>query len=391
MSFKDLADKILNYDNAKDLVDKAKVLSEKVNFDDALQFADKVQRVAKRAVDTQVINRIKILKDAVISPYSNGLIRLFAEHQAVIDNLYKDEFENIRKDLMDDVSKAELSKVEFLIKNLLTTIGQPYVYIDFPLLRESMQAKFPIPVEYYDGYRKRPEFVAIYDKYKDFLPDFNQKNERLMSGYVFLPEAIREAIKSKIIFDFGACDGHGSLLYSEVAKYVYSFEPVTEQYENVKVFLNKAGVSDKVSVVNYGVGDSSSSIEFMHLKGASQVATPELIAQYPNAERSTVNITTIDKFVKDNNVEQIGLMKFDIEGYEYNAIAGAIETIKRDKPVLIISLYHSFKDLFEIKDVINNLGLGYKFMFRHIIADDDVVYAVTELMLNEYVLICYVD
>ena len=40
---------------------------------------------------------------------------------------------------------------------------------------------------------------------------------------------------------------------------------------------------------------------------------------------------------------------------------GAIETIKRDKPVLSISIYHTFDDFFNIKPWIENLNLGYKF------------------------------
>ena len=42
-------------------------------------------------------------------------------------------------------------------------------------------------------------------------------------------------------------------------------------------------------------------------------------------------------------------------------LKGAIETIKEQKPVLIISIYHNYSDFFEIKPMIENLNLGYKF------------------------------
>ncbi len=42
-------------------------------------------------------------------------------------------------------------------------------------------------------------------------------------------------------------------------------------------------------------------------------------------------------------------------------LSGAVETIKSQKPMLFISIYHSVEDFFEIKPWIENLDLGYKF------------------------------
>lgn len=50
-----------------------------------------------------------------------------------------------------------------------------------------------------------------------------------------------------------------------------------------------------------------------------------------------------------------------MEGFEQPFLRGAIETIKEQKPVLIISIYHNYSDFFEIKPMIENLNLGYKF------------------------------
>jgi ligand-binding sensor protein len=53
----------------------------------------------------------------------------------------------------------------------------------------------------------------------------------------------------------------------------------------------------------------------------------------------------------------------DIEGFEYFAIKGGLETIKRDKPVLIICVYHTGKDFFEIPPMIQNAVPSYKFKY----------------------------
>ena len=77
-------------------------------------------------------------------------------------------------------------------------------------------------------------------------------------------------------------------------------------------------------------------------------------------QKEKIEITTIDDYVEKNNIE-VGLIKSDIEGAELSLLRGAINTIKQQKPVLVISIYHNTNDFFEIKKLIESLNLGYKF------------------------------
>ena len=77
-----------------------------------------------------------------------------------------------------------------------------------------------------------------------------------------------------------------------------------------------------------------------------------------------IDVISIDEFVEKQQLE-VGLIKLDIEGAEYDTILGAKETIMKQKPLLIISIYHTFKDFFEIKPLIESWGIGYKFEIRH--------------------------
>lgn len=76
------------------------------------------------------------------------------------------------------------------------------------------------------------------------------------------------------------------------------------------------------------------------------------------------NLTTIDDFVRKNNLK-LGYLKLDIEGSEYNAILGGEKSIKEHLPVMSISIYHNFKDFFEIKPLIEKIAPNqYDFYIR---------------------------
>ncbi|HHU71606.1 MAG TPA: FkbM family methyltransferase, partial [Clostridiales bacterium] len=69
---------------------------------------------------------------------------------------------------------------------------------------------------------------------------------------------------------------------------------------------------------------------------------------------------TLDSYVNENNLN-VGLIKVDIEGAEQDFLDGAIETIIQYRPILIISIYHSLDDFFNIKPKLEALNLGYTF------------------------------
>ena len=75
------------------------------------------------------------------------------------------------------------------------------------------------------------------------------------------------------------------------------------------------------------------------------------------------------------------LIKIDAEGEEIAAIDGMLDTIKKYRPVLLVSVYHSLEEFLKIKIKLEKLNIGYKFKLRALNVLD---------ILNEVVLICYV-
>ncbi len=162
--------------------------------------------------------------------------------------------------------------------------------------------------------------------------------------------------KNKAIIDAGAWIGDTALVLAEYTNdKVYAFEPVAENINTMKkvIEINK---KNNIVPVCLALGDENKIIEIDDSKSNSYLS-------FNGNNKIEVNMVTLDKFVEDNNIE-VGLIKTDLEGFEQPFLKGAINTIKKQKPTLIISIYHSYEDLFEIKPMIENWNLGYKFHIK---------------------------
>ncbi|WP_157154595.1 FkbM family methyltransferase [Brachyspira murdochii] len=161
-------------------------------------------------------------------------------------------------------------------------------------------------------------------------------------------------IKDKAIIDAGGFIGDTALILSEYTNdKVYSFEPFLSNLNSMKkniVLNNKSNVEP----VYMALGDQNKEIYI----DDSNVSSGNVLNIKNTGNK--VQMTTLDSFVEKNNIK-VGLIKTDLEGFEQPFLRGALNTIKKQKPVLIISIYHNYSDFFDIKPMIEELDLGYKF------------------------------
>lgn len=75
----------------------------------------------------------------------------------------------------------------------------------------------------------------------------------------------------------------------------------------------------------------------------------------------TVPAAPIDRLVGEMTVDYL---KFDVEGAEAEALEGAAKTIKRDRPAVLLSLYHRPADLFCLPLRLATLCPDYRFYLR---------------------------
>ncbi len=176
---------------------------------------------------------------------------------------------------------------------------------------------------------------------------------------------ILKAEEGDIVLDLGGCYGDTGLYFAhhvgEKGKvYTFEFIPSNKEILNKNLDLNP-NLKDRIQLVENPLWDKSGINVFYKDRGASSQVSFEKSASL-DGETVTVNI---DDFVKDNNLPSVDFIKTDIEGAEPYAINGAIETIKKFKPKLAISIYHGMDDFTGIIDQIDELNLGYKFYIQH--------------------------
>lgn len=73
-----------------------------------------------------------------------------------------------------------------------------------------------------------------------------------------------------------------------------------------------------------------------------------IISKTKTKNQIKVRVIPLDEFVKKENIKRVDFIKMDIEGAEFDTLKGAVKTLKRDKPDLIITIYHKGEHFFEM-------------------------------------------
>lgn len=102
------------------------------------------------------------------------------------------------------------------------------------------------------------------------------------------------------------------------------------------------------------IDDETSSGGF--LEGAAKPLENVIYSEY-GFRKEKVKVVRLDDYIKKLEIAKVDLIKIDVEGAEYMALAGGIELLKRDKPTLLIEV-HSIIAMMKTCELL--LPLGYK-------------------------------
>lgn len=164
-----------------------------------------------------------------------------------------------------------------------------------------------------------------------------------------------DRIRGRDIVDAGGFIGDSALVFSPYTeRKVYSFEPIAENYTNMLKTIELNSLQNVVPI-RCALGAETGTTVFSVDGSASKAATDKDACRKEEAP-----VCCLDEYVEEHGLT-VGLIKTDLEGGEQEFLRGAKKTIKRDRPALIISIYHSTSDFFHIKRMLTAWNLGYSF------------------------------
>ncbi|WP_257927955.1 FkbM family methyltransferase [Campylobacter lari] len=163
-------------------------------------------------------------------------------------------------------------------------------------------------------------------------------------------------IKHLDIIDVGGFIGDSAIIFEQefTEKFVYTFEASEKNY-NLMLKTLKLNQSQRIKPIKKALGSKNETLS-LNISGYSS----SFKYNDHSTENEQVEIVSLDSYIQNNDVN-IGLIKVDIEGFEQEFLKGALHTIKKHKPAMIISIYHNYEDFFEIKNLIDSWNLGYSF------------------------------
>lgn len=151
------------------------------------------------------------------------------------------------------------------------------------------------------------------------------------------------------ILDIGANVGSHTLYWANErkAKMVHAFEPLPYSFEILKKHIELNNLKKKVKIYPYGLSDEVTRTKIskyheMNIGGTS----------FKKQKDGDFEFRSLDSLKLK---EKIDLIKIDVEGAEMEVLQGGIDTIKKNKPVIVI-------ETFDKKDRVDKFlfALGYE-------------------------------
>lgn len=160
------------------------------------------------------------------------------------------------------------------------------------------------------------------------------------SGEQLIPNILQKQLTGPyIIFDVGANTGQYQQLITDKMKgtdyHVHSFEPSPAIFERLT-----SNSKSSVTNWNFGFGEKTESLTLYKDSEESMLSSlytrgKSTYFQNPTQSKEKVELSTIDEFCEKNGIDQISLMKIDVEGHELFVLKGAMNMLQEGRVELI--------------------------------------------------------
>lgn len=231
------------------------------------------------------------------------------------------------------------------------------------------------------------EYSGLFGKLQKYVVEFEEKSividcwsgniawTFLFKQYYFNRNNIKvQPELGDYVIDAGACFGDTALAFaSSVGEsgriFSFEIEPSNLDIACYNLMQNE-NLAERIVISDYALSDTPENQLYLHGDGPGAT-----ISDIPS--NTAITTTTIDQLVDEGSIDRVDFIKMDIEGSELKALHGAVETIRKFRPKLAISIYHRPDDIFEIPIFINSLDVGYQLYIDHytIHNEETILYA----------------
>jgi FkbM family methyltransferase len=169
------------------------------------------------------------------------------------------------------------------------------------------------------------------------------------------------AKEAQTVIDVGANTGLFALLAARAnrAARVWAFEPVPFIFDMLQknIRLNEL---DNLEAIPAAVADFVGESTFFITRTQVGIPTDSSSCQgfRDQVDEFRLPTTTLDEFVRTRPIARLDLLKIDAEAAESKVIRGALQTIRRDRPCLILEVLENV-DHHYVQESLH--GLGYRF------------------------------
>jgi FkbM family methyltransferase len=179
--------------------------------------------------------------------------------------------------------------------------------------------------------RNKINYVLDISDYQNWLIYFGLNNDK--------PEGLYELVKKKsIIIDVGGNIGQTAMNFAKIAgehSIIFTFEPDELNYSNL---IENLGQNNFKNIRHFNLGLGSIKEELPLKINSPSNRGGNRIDKKNTMGSSLIKIERLDHILEKEQINNVDLIKIDVEGFELEVLKGSKKTIERYMPSLYIEV-----------------------------------------------------
>jgi len=217
----------------------------------------------------------------------------------------------------------------FLPRKFTARLTNAFLPLDPIDAKDDSELHYPIMKACYFGLsyeldlNEHVEFRAYFDGVYDYRT-------------VYLMRRILSRIDAPVYMDVGANIGNHLLPVARLAKKVIAFEPNPLMIRKLEDNLKRNNI-ENVLLFKFGISNTNEELPFYSNSanpGAGSFVTEDRALNRPPAA-NILSVKKGDEIVEKMELTKLDFVKIDVEGYEYEVIAGLRKTLELFKPIVM--------------------------------------------------------